>query len=480
MHDTPSTTARVSVENDGLINQILLKVQSIPLWKLRGIEGQKGTIGLTYKQEDMPFTKDGIIPDVIVNPNAIPKRMTIAQLIECVFGKTGCISGTELDATPFRKVTVEDISEIMEKMGYHGTGTEILYNGKTGEQIKAAIFMGPTFYYRLKHLVEDKQHCIDYDTEVLTTTGWKTHDELTLDDEVAILKDNNLVYEKPIQIFDYPNHQGDMYYVKSEFIDLAVTGEHRMWVSTPDSPTKYDFKLAMDIEETAVIYKNTVSHQEDDIKKLAQKYIESVFHTTDYLETDAKLLADRIQKNALHAGYLCIIDYEEDIYKCKLYRDDIPKEEHIGFTQVIKNQTKPVWCLHVSSEVFLVRRNGKVCFTGNSRSTGPYQLLTMQPAEGRSRDGGFRLGEMERDSLLSHGSVQFLKERTFDCSDKYCVWVDKDTGMISPVNPDKGIYKSLYSDNTTQFSRVQIPYSSKLLIQELQAMHINMRMNTKR
>lgn len=93
----------------------------------------------------MPFTKDGIIPDVIVNPNAIPKRMTIAQLIECVFGKTGCISGTELDATPFRKVTVEDISEIMEKMGYHGTGTEILYNGKTGEQIKAAIFIGQLF-----------------------------------------------------------------------------------------------------------------------------------------------------------------------------------------------------------------------------------------------------------------------------------------------------------------------------------------------
>ena len=233
--------------------------------KFASRHGQKGTIGMTYRQEDMPYTKDGIVPDIIMNPNAIPKRMTIAQFIECVFGKVGTLSGCELDATPFRKTNVEDIAPILESMGYSGAGTEILYNGKTGEQIEAAIFMGPTFYYRLKHLVEDKLH---------------------------------------------------------------------------------------------------------------------------------------------------------------------------------------------------------------SRATGPYQLLTMQPAEGRSRDGGFRFGEMERDCMLSHGSVQLLKERTFDCSDKYYVWIDKETGMISPVNPDKNIYKSLYSDNTTKFAKVQIPYSSKLFFQELQAMHI--------
>jgi len=102
----------------------------------------------------------------------------------------------------------------------------------------------------------------------------------------------------------------------------------------------------------------------------------------------------------------------------------------------------------------------------HSRATGPYQLLTMQPAEGRSRDGGLRCGEMERDCLLSHGAVQFLKERTFDCSDKYYIWIDKETGMISPVNPEKNIYKSLYSDNKTKFAKVQLPYSSKLFIQE--------------
>jgi hypothetical protein len=88
-------------------------------------------------------------------------------------------------------------------------------------------------------------------------------------------------------------------------------------------------------------------------------------------------------------------------------------------------------------------------------------------------------GEMERDCMLSHGSVQFLKERTFDCSDKYYVWIDKETGMISPVNPEKNIYKSLYSENTTRFAKVQIPYASKLFFQELQSMHIVPRINTK-
>ena len=78
----------------------------------------------------MPFTKDGIVPDIIVNPNAIPKRMTIAQLIECMFGKVGALAGTEVDATPFRKIDVEDIGDVMEQMGYHSSGTEVLYNGK--------------------------------------------------------------------------------------------------------------------------------------------------------------------------------------------------------------------------------------------------------------------------------------------------------------------------------------------------------------
>ena len=227
--------------------------------------GQKGTIGMTYKQEDMPMTEDGIVPDIIVNPNGIPKRMSIGQLIECAFSKVGALKGLQLDGTPYRKTEVMDIIPVLENLGFKGSGSEVLYNGKTGEQLASDIFIGPTFYYRLKHLVQDKIH---------------------------------------------------------------------------------------------------------------------------------------------------------------------------------------------------------------SRASGPYQLLTKQPAEGRSRDGGLRVGEMERDALISHGVVGFLKERMFDCSDKYYVWVDKETGMISPVNPAKKKYVSLYSNNTTKFAKVQIPHASKLLFQELMSLGI--------
>jgi DNA-directed RNA polymerase II subunit RPB2 len=432
--------------------------------------GQKGTVGITYKQEDMPYTKDGVVPDIIMSPSAIPSRMTIAHMIECLFGKVGTVAGSELDATPFRKTSVENITEIMESMGYNGAGTEILYNGKTGEQMEAAIFMGPTFYYRLKHLVEDKQHCFDYETEILTQDGWKNCKSITMEDKVATLKDNKLVYDKPNAIYNYPDYQGDMVYVKNDFIDLVVTDNHRMWVSE-DEGKSYNFAHAKDIIGKDLLYKNDCKYEHsEDFKSL----IDKIFCGMDYIETDSQYMADKLQKEALQAGWVCIVTSEYDIYKCKLYKEfDAQNLASKNMQQsIVEDVQIPIWCVSVPSEVVMIRRNGKMCWTGNSRATGPYQLLTMQPAEGRSRDGGFRFGEMERDNMLSHGTVQFLKERTFDCSDKYFVWIDNDTGMISPVNPEKGIYKSLYSDNTTRFSKVQIPYSSKLLFQELQAMHI--------
>jgi hypothetical protein len=367
-----------------------------PVWSGNSRHGQKGTIGLTYKQEDMPFTKDGIVPDIIMNPNAIPKRMTIAQLIECVFGKVGAIAGSELDATPFRKVTVENITEIMEKMGYNGAGTEILYNGKTGEQMTAAIFMGPTFYYRLKHLVEDKQHCIDYNTEILTKSGWKTHESLTMDDQIATLKSDKLVYEKPLQIYDYPEHKGDMYYIKNQSIDMAVTGEHRMWVS--EDGKNFDFQYAKNIVGKKIMYKKDAIYENSNTSK---EYIEQLYLDKDLYETSFKEIADKIQIEAFQAGYSCNIYYveESEMYLCKLFRKDFNEfiDEDNVEEKFVKDESIPVWCIHVPSEVFMIRRNGKTCWTGNSRATGPYQLLTMQPAEGRSRDGGFRFGEMERD-----------------------------------------------------------------------------------
>jgi DNA-directed RNA polymerase II subunit RPB2 len=228
--------------------------------------GQKGTVGITYREEDMPYTKDGIKPDIIMNPLAIPSRMTIAHLIECVSSKIGAIKGAEIDSTPFTDFSPDLIGEYLQKCGFSKTGKEVLYSGKTGDIMVADIFIGPTFYYRLKHMVADKMHV---------------------------------------------------------------------------------------------------------------------------------------------------------------------------------------------------------------RQSGPYQLLTRQPAEGRSREGGLRAGEMERDALLGHGAIQFLKERMFDSSDKYQVYLCKNSGMIAIVNKRKNIYKSLYDkSNTTEFIKVQIPYASKLLIQELLSMNI--------
>ncbi len=113
---------------------------------------------MTLRQEDMPYTKDGVVPDVIMTPHALPKRMTIGQFIECIFGKVGVMSGSEFDATPFRKVEIEKISDIMESLGFSGAGTEVLYNGKTGAQLSTKIFIGPVFYHRLKHLSREKIH----------------------------------------------------------------------------------------------------------------------------------------------------------------------------------------------------------------------------------------------------------------------------------------------------------------------------------
>ena len=241
--------------------------------KFASRHGQKGTIGILYNQEDMPYTETGIVPDLIVNPFAIPKRMTVAHLIECVSGKMGSVTGNNIDATPFNNTDVHKISEILtDKCGYKWSGKELMYNGKTGEQILVDIFVGPTFYYRLKHMVLDKRH---------------------------------------------------------------------------------------------------------------------------------------------------------------------------------------------------------------SRDTGPYQLLTRQPAEGRARDGGLRFGEMERDCMLAHGTVQFLKERLYDTSDKFQVHVCKKTGMISAANPSKNVYKSLFDPkNNTDFSKIRMPYASKLFMHELMAMGITPRMFT--
>jgi DNA-directed RNA polymerase II subunit RPB2 len=233
---------------------------------------QKGTIGITYRQEDMPFTSGGITPDIIMNPNAIPSRMTMGQLMECLMGKACVMSGTYGDSTPFTECQVEDIAKVLEESGLERYGNEIMYDPRTGKQMACDIFIGPTFYQRLKHMTADKIH--------------------------------------------------------------------------------------------------------------------------------------------------------------------------------------------------------------SRSSNGPIVLLTRQPAEGRARRGGLRLGEMEIECNWAHGITQFLKERIMECSDNYRVHVCKACGYIAIANPEKNIFNCRNCKNITNFAEIRIPYAAKLLCQEIQTMSIGMKFIT--
>jgi hypothetical protein len=262
--------------------------------KMASRSGQKGTIGLVIPEDDMPFTKDGLRPDMIINPHAIPSRMTIGHLVECIIGKAAAHYGGFSDCTAFNnkgsKVGV--FGEMLPKVGFHSSGNEILYNGMTGEQIETEIFIGPNYYMRLKHMVKDK------------------------------------------------------------------------------------------------------------------------------------------------------INY---------------------------------------------------------RALGPRTALTKQPVSGRANDGGLRIGEMERDSVISHGAAEFLRESMMERGDKYYMAVCNKTGLLAIYNPSKNIFISpmadgpikfvgsltendLRIDNVTKYGRsfsvVCIPYTLKLLIQELQTINVQMRIIT--
>ena len=243
--------------------------------KFSSRHGQKGTAGNIIPECDMPFTKSGLRPDIIINPHAIPSRMTIGQLKETLLGKVLLELGMFGDGTSFGNLDVKTIAAELLNLGYESYGNELMYNGLTGEQLETNIFLGPVFYQRLKHMVTDKQH---------------------------------------------------------------------------------------------------------------------------------------------------------------------------------------------------------------SRSIGPMVNLTRQPAEGRSRDGGFRIGEMERDVMIAHGMTRFCKERMYDVSDKYNVHVCKKCGMVASFNDGKksklhtsgdfSIHLCKTCDNRTDFAKVDIPYAYKLMSHELQTINI--------
>ena len=535
--------------------------------KCASCSAQKGTIGMIYRHQDMPFTKDGIVPDIIMNPHAIPSRMTIAQLMESIMGKACCHIGAFGDSTPYTDCSVEGIAKVLEMSGMEKYGNEILYNGRTGEQIHTDIFIGPTYYQRLKHMVSDKIHCLTADHDVLTSDGWKSIDKITTADKVAILKDDShLVYEKPMEVHKYPEYSGVMYNISNSQIDLNTTGEHRMYVkreNTKNTNKGYALEKADDIIGKCVRYKKDCAWDVPDYQFMIPnsdkeinmeawllffgKWIssgcdnkvlyqfgshndtEDTQNITEYLcnlYTDANTfrlpewvwklssnqvkilmksmiatggyclnkydnmfctkyegLADDMMRLCIHAGWSGVKSLWKGLWKITIIKkknnpyanaNDIRKE--INHVEEAYNYEGAVYCISVSTEVFMVRRNGKSVWTGNSRgSNGPIVMLTRQPSEGRARSGGLRLGEMERDCFIAHGTSNFLAERMLHVSDNYRVFICKKCGMHANVNTEKSIYSCKYCKNNTDIAQVRMPYAFKLLNQELYTMNIMMR-----
>eukprot|EP00941_MAST-03F_sp_MAST-3F-sp1_P000687 g687.t1 len=233
--------------------------------KFASRHGQKGTVGVTYRQEDMPFAANGMSPDIIMNPHAVPSRMTIGQLIEAVLSKVGTLTGDEGDATPFTELLADEVTDLLHDNGFQRHGNETLYNGHTGKMLEAKIFMNPTYYQRLKHMVDDKIH---------------------------------------------------------------------------------------------------------------------------------------------------------------------------------------------------------------ARARGPVTMICRQPMEGRAAMGGLRLGEMERDCLIAHGTANLLKERFFFNSDPYRVHICDLCGLICVANLREMSFECRGCRNSTKISQIHMPYACKLLFQELMSMQI--------
>lgn len=162
-HPEPSLVDKVLLtptENDSTLIKVSLRQTRVPELgdKFSSRHGQKGVVGLIVNQEDMPFTDDGISPDIIMNPHGFPSRMTVGKMMELLAGKVGLLLGKQTYGTAFASPSVEDLGRTLVEYGYNYGGKDFMTSGITGEPLQAYIFFGPVFYQRLKHMVVDKMH----------------------------------------------------------------------------------------------------------------------------------------------------------------------------------------------------------------------------------------------------------------------------------------------------------------------------------